>query len=212
MNDPALSNLLKWGIENSEASRNDPPPGREPRGQLDAQTLAALLGGPSDADLMREAMAAIQSPELDLENKLVAFDNFEQLIENLDNANNMEQLGLWMPLVEQLKHEEAEMRRMAAWCIGTAVQNNLKSQERLLTLSAYPTLIDLGMNDESEPVRKKAILALSSGVRNFQPGLDSVVKHLPESHKPEGKLDANDMKAVDTVIQRLRDESASKGR
>ena len=127
----SLNNLLKWGIENSSAPQDGTQPPRDPSSGLNPQMLAALLGGPSDADLMREAMTAIAAPEVDLENKLIAFDNFEQLIENLDNANNMENLGLWMPLTDQLKSEEAELRRMAAWCCGTAVQNNIKSQERV---------------------------------------------------------------------------------
>lgn len=80
---------------------------------------------------MKESMTAILSPSLPLSNKLVAFDNFEQLIESLDNANNMEPLGLWTPLVDLLANEEADLRKMAAWCIGTAVQNNAQSQERV---------------------------------------------------------------------------------
>jgi hsp70-interacting protein len=129
--DPKLNNLLRWGIENSDSTRNDPnaTTDRDAVRGLDPSVLAALLGGPSDADLMKDSMAAIQNPEVDLENKLVAFDNFEQLVENLDNANNMETLGLWTPLVGQLKSAEDELRMMAAWCVGTAVQNNVKSQE-----------------------------------------------------------------------------------
>ncbi len=84
---------------------------------------------------MQESMKAIRSPDISLDNKLVAFDNLEQLIENIDNANNMESLGLWTPLMGQLDSEEADMRRMAAWCFGTAVQNNVKAQERVRLLS-----------------------------------------------------------------------------
>ena len=96
--------------------------------------LNNLFGGPSDADLMKESMTAIQDPSISLENKLVAFDNFEQLVENIDNANNLSPLGLWTPLIEQLKSPESELRRMAAWCIGTSVQNNEKAQERVRLL------------------------------------------------------------------------------
>jgi hsp70-interacting protein len=132
--DRNLNKALRWGIENSESSRNDPNAVTDrdatPRA-IDPEVLAALFGGPSDADLMKQAMAAVQSPEIDLENKLIAFDNFEQLVENLDNANNMEVLGLWVPLIEQLNNPEDELRMMAAWCAGTAVQNNEKSQERV---------------------------------------------------------------------------------
>jgi hsp70-interacting protein len=128
--DPRLNDLFKWGIQNSDASQGESPsaPPREP---LNAEILAALMGGPSDADRMKDAMAAIQDPEVDLENKMIAFDNLEQLVENIDNANNMEPLGLWAPLVKLLESEEKDLRMMAAWCAGTAVQNNVKAQERV---------------------------------------------------------------------------------
>lgn len=125
-----MNNLLKWGIQNSSASQSDPN-APTPRTNLDPETLSALFGGPSQADLMKEAMAALLSDEVDLDNKLIAFDNFEQLIENIDNANNLEPLGLWTPLAGLLEHHEPEMRRMAAGCVGTAVQNNEKAQDKV---------------------------------------------------------------------------------
>lgn len=135
--DRGMNDLLKWSIQNTPSQSGDSNAGSNtqasesnPRG-LNADALRALMGGPSDADLMLESMAAIKNPEVSLENKLVAFDNFEQFIENLDNANNMESLKLWSPLVSVLDDEEAELRRFACWCIGTAVQNNIKSQERV---------------------------------------------------------------------------------
>ena len=137
MNDPNLNQLLKWSVRNSDVSRGDatserdPNATRDPNRGLNAEAMSALLGGPSDADRMRDSMAAILDPDLDLDNKLIAFDNLEQLIENMDNANNMESLGLWMPLTQQLESNESELRRMAAWCISTAVQNNPKGQERV---------------------------------------------------------------------------------
>lgn len=138
--DRGLNDLLKWGVENSEASRqsianiSDDPSSKPPplsANGLNEEALRALMGGPSDADMMKESMAALLSDEVDLENKMVAFDNFEQLVETIDNANNMEPLGLWTPLVGLLQHKEADMRRMAAWCIGTAVQNNEKAQDKV---------------------------------------------------------------------------------
>lgn len=138
--DPNLNQLLKWSIENSEASRTDPTSTTDDKAErqhwpagrpLNPEALKALMGGPSDAQLMQESMAAIQSPDISVEDKLFAFDNFEQLIENIDNANNMEPLGLWTPLIGQLESQEAEMRKLAAWCAGTAVQNNVKAQDRV---------------------------------------------------------------------------------
>lgn len=211
-----MNQLLKWSIENSESTSADPtsttdPKAERPSGRgLNAEALNALMGGPSDADLMKESMAAILSPEITLENKLVAFDNFEQLIEGIDNANNMESLGLWTPLVGLLKSEEPEIRRYAAWCSGTAVQNNPRSQERFLVMGGIPSLVRLATGDSNEAVRRKAIYALSSETRNYQPGLDEALKTLPKSVAPEGAIDSANMEAVDRVMDRLRDESAKK--
>lgn len=213
MNDPGLNSLLKWSVENSSGPQSDPTTTgdpkavRDPAQGLSADALATLLGGPSDADRMNEAMAAIVSPEVDLENKLIAFDNFEQLVETIDNANNMEPLGLWSPMVQQLENEEPELRRMAAWCVGTAVQNNVKAQERLLVLGAIPTLVKLAREDPNEGVRGKAIYALSSEIRNYQPASDAASKALPEDLVGSKKLDAGDMEALDAVMEKLREQS-----
>lgn len=214
--DPGLNQLLKWSIENSETPSTDPtsttdPKASRPSGRpINAEALNTLFGGPSDADLMKESIATVLSPQITLPNKLVAMDNFEQLIENLDNANNMDILGLWAPLVQLLKSDEAELRRYAAWCVGTAVQNNVKAQERLLAEDAITVLTHLCIEDPNEPVRRKAIYALSSEIRNFQPGLDAALKTLPKGVAPEGAIDAGDMEAVDRVIEQLRMDSARK--
>lgn len=211
-----MNQLLKWSIENSENASADPtsttdPKAERPSGRpINADALSSLFGGPTDADLMRESMAAILSPDIDLDNKLIAFDNFEQLIENIDNANNLENLGLWTPLVELLDNEVSELRRYAAWCVGTSVQNNDKAQASLLATNAISTLTKLAIEDTNESVRRKAIYALSSEIRNFQPGLDAAVKTLPKGIAPEGAIDAADMAAIDRVIEQLRQESANK--
>jgi hsp70-interacting protein len=132
MNDPNLNTLLKWGVENSQVSANAEPP----KTNLTPEALAALFGGgnvKSDAQMMKDNMEVIKRDECELEDRITAFDNFEQLIENLDNANNIESLGLWTSLIDQLENKEPELRKFAAWCCGTAVQNNLKTQERVST-------------------------------------------------------------------------------
>lgn len=213
MTDPGLNSLLKWSVQNSEQARDDPTSQSDPKAErdpqrgLDQEALARLMGGPSDADRMKEAMGAIQHPEVDLENKLIAFDNFEQLIENLDNANNMEPIGLWVPLVDQLDNPEPELQRYAAWCLGTAVQNNIRSQDRCLAVGAVPKLVNLALKGKTPALRKKAVYALSSEVRNYQPALVVMCQSLPPEFRGEDNLDANDMEAVDVVIERLREHA-----
>ncbi|CAO2648346.1 Nn.00g076130.m01.CDS01 [Neocucurbitaria sp. VM-36] len=208
MNDPGLNNLLKWGIQNSEASRTNVSATEQPPAKVDVEALQRLItgmNGPSDAQLMNESMDVIENEDVDLENKCTAFENFEQLIQNLDNANNMESLHLWTRLIAQLDNKESDLRMFAAWCCGTAVQNNIRTQERLLIVGAIPTLVRMATSDAEKKVRKKAIFALSSSVRNFQPGLDAAVSHMPPEFKPQEKLDAHDMSSVDILINKLRE-------
>lgn len=236
--DKNLNELLKWSIEAQTAGQNGsgsgsaaatgitsttangdstaaataPSNGQAPQqSQLNPEILAALLGGPSDADLMRESMAAIGSDELPLDQRIVAFDNFEQLIESLDNANNLPTLGLWSPLLAQLEGPHSELRRYAAWCVGTAVQNNERSQERLLALGGLPTLVRLATDAaEGEAVRRKAVYALSSACRNYQPAMDVVAAELEKKGvRAEGleKVDATNMDAVDEVMDDLKEKA-----
>lgn len=227
--DKNLNNLLRWGIENSAPASTNGANGatavtatsddsnsssttstapQAPRSNLNPELLQALFGGPSEAELMKAAMEVITDPSADLENKLVAFDNFEQLIESLDNANNMEPLALWTPLLSMLSHEEHELRRYAAWCVGTAVQNNVKSQERLLAMGGIRPLVGLATRkEEHEAVRKKAIYALSSAVRNYQPAMDAAAEELRKGgldHGKGDKVDASDMDAIDDIMAWLK--------
>ncbi|CAI4210388.1 unnamed protein product [Parascedosporium putredinis] len=176
--DPRLSNLLKWSIQNQSAPDGTPPETRTP---LDPSLLAALFGGPSEAELMKTAMEAITSedPEVTLESKLVAFDNFEQLIENLDNANNIANL---------------------------AVQNNIKSQEKFLAMNGIPKIIDIILDDkEDTAVRRKAIYALSSATRNYQAAMDLCTGELEKRGYTHGTVDSMNMDAVDVVMNSLKE-------
>lgn len=206
--DKRLNDLLRWGIENSENGSPDAAAAAPPASNLTPDVMAALMGGPSEADLMKASMEIITSDDVSVENKLIAFDNFEQLIESLDNANNMANLGLWTPLLAQLSADDAEIRTMAAWCVGTAVQNNEKTQEKLLAVDGVKPLVELSTR-ESEPsaVRRKAIYALSSAVRNYQPALDAAVELLAAAGHNVQKVDATDMEAVDTIITPLREQA-----
>jgi hsp70-interacting protein len=204
--DPQLNDLLKWGIENSTDGPNpsDPSASNLRSHPPNSEALAALFGAPSDAELMQRSMVALQDPEISLENKLIAFDNLEQLIENIDNANNLEPLSLWTPLIELLDNKEPDMQRMAAWCVGTAVQNNPKSQVKALELGVIGKLAAIINREKgtegNEALRKKAAYATSSEVRNFQPAMDKLLEVLGGKEK----VDAGDMDAVDELVAKLR--------
>ncbi|KAI3400827.1 hypothetical protein diail_1516 [Diaporthe ilicicola] len=240
--DKNLNGLLKWSIEaqtagnanaagngaqspsttaitaadgnttaNGQTAQQQAPTART--SDLNPAILESLLGGPSDADLMRQSVAVIlakDDPEVTLEHRLTAFDNLEQLIESLDNANNLGPLGLWTPLLSTLADAEPEVRKYAAWVVGTAVQNNEKSQERLLAMGGLPSLVKMALaGGEREDVRRKAVYALSSATRNYQPAMDVVAAELEKGgHRQAapGKVDATNMDAVDEVMNGLKEQ------
>lgn len=214
-----LNDLLKWSIEQStrdeDAKGAREAPGSAPTTtnvrDVDPELLKALMGGPSDAELMKAAMEVITSddPDVTHETRLTAFDNFEQLIESLDNANNMSNLALWTPLVDLLSHDHPDFRRYAAWCVGTAVQNNAPSQERFVVAGGVPKLVAMAAGDDEKDneVKRKAVYALSSAVRNYQPAMDVAHQELGKlGLAGDGeKIDATDMDAIDELMKSLKD-------
>ncbi|KAA8563920.1 hypothetical protein EYC84_011927 [Monilinia fructicola] len=197
---PSMNELLKWSVENSSVTAADPTAPPPQTRTLPPDAMNVLFGGPSDADLMKASIYAVQSsdPEVTLEDKVVAFDNFEQLIENLDNANNIEALQLWQPLLGFLAHEEKEIRKMAAWCVGTAVQNNEKSQRCMLKEGGVPLLVKMSVDAK----RERRML----GER--LDGMDVATEELGKLGRSGDKIDATDMDACDVLIEGLREEAA----
>ena len=72
-----------------------------------------------------------------------------------------------------------------------------------------PKLVKLATEDPVEGVRRKAIRAISSTARNYQPGLDGIISQIPSEQSIDGNLDANDMGSVDILIDKLRHRSDS---
>jgi len=202
MTSAGLPDLLKWSVANSEASLKNG--GAVPMEAPKVEALAQLFGFNvgSDAERMAESLLVVknESGKFDLDNRIQAFEDFRMLVENLDNANNLPNIqqyeggprGLWMPLLEQLESEEAEIRSLAASCVHAAVQNDAKVQEKLLLVGGLPTLVRLATTDSSKDVRKRAIRALNSAAQNYQPALDDIITRLPDTHKPKGKINAED--------------------
>ncbi|POR36447.1 Hsp70 nucleotide exchange factor FES1 [Tolypocladium paradoxum] len=214
MGDKRLNDLLRWSIEHTDTTSNGSSaaqPAANSTSNLTPEIMAALMGGPSDADLMKASMEIISAPlgdDVSVDDKLIAFDNFEQLIESLDNANNIANLGLWTPLLDQLRSDEDELRKMAAWCIGTAVQNNERTQERLFAVGGVPLLVEMAMRErEKADVRRKAVYALSSACRNYQPAMDVCAEELTKAGHQMDKVDAQDMEAVDQIMNALREKA-----
>lgn len=75
----------------------------------------------------------------------------------------------------------------------------------MLVVGGVPKLVKLAMEDENASARKKSIYALSSEVRNYQPAMNEVIRFLPKDFT-SGKVDAEDMNAVDGIMTKLREQ------
>jgi hypothetical protein len=148
MNNPQLNNALKWSIENSKAAAQNGDTLQKT--SLNPEAINALFG-PSEAELMKFFMNVVDELDTDgktpksfpIDERRTAFENLEDLIENIDNANNMDVLGLWTRVINHLESEDAELRRIAAWCCAAAAQNNVKCQERVCRTPLVPVRISV---------------------------------------------------------------------
>lgn len=163
-----MDKVLNWAVAHQTGDKE----AIAKAGTPDPKVLNQLFGGVDEAALMRSAIAIVCNDEATLENKEVAFENFAMLVEDLDNANSIENMKLWPPIIAQLKNEltPLALRVIAAASIGTAVQNNPPSQEAFLKHEdGLPTLIHIAANTETpEKLLLKCVSALASLLRNCE--------------------------------------------
>ncbi|KAJ3793272.1 nucleotide exchange factors-like protein [Lentinula aff. detonsa] len=170
-----MQSLLRWGIENSTPQTQtqtqiQPKP-------LDPSIIDIILGK-SDAERMKDALAiAVSVDKVDVDDRVNALDDLEMLVEQIDNANNLEKLNMWEPLHGLLTPttptpDFERIRTHAIWVIGTAVQNNPAAQDAYLTLNPIPLLTSfLAPPATSKETRSKAIYALSGLLKHNAPAL-----------------------------------------
>ncbi|KAI5120248.1 hypothetical protein M0805_007552 [Coniferiporia weirii] len=174
-----MQSLLRWSIENSQVQDkpdgddvNQQPP--EPR-QFDPELINALIGRP-ESELMMDALTVATDVGKSEDARLGALDDFEMLVENIDNANNIENMGMWSALRDLLTSPESsdDVRAAVLWIVGTAAQNNPAAQNAYLSLPDSPLLIildHLAPGESSSKTRSKAVYALSGLLKHNARGV-----------------------------------------
>ncbi|KAF7795103.1 hypothetical protein EIP86_006248 [Pleurotus ostreatoroseus] len=165
-----MQSLLRWSIENSESGAPPPP---NDQSKLDPGIIDAILGKP-DAESMKEALAIAVDEKRDEEDRLQALDDFEMLIESIDNANDLVKLKMWEPIHNLLTSPSSSeaIKAQTLWVIGTAVQNNPTAQREYLMFSPMETLLSfLAPGIGSPKTRSKAIYALSGLMKHYAPAV-----------------------------------------
>ena len=165
-------------LNRSIAQRSGDKEAIEKVGAPDPKMLEQLFGGTDEPALMKQAIVVASNPETTVENKIVALENFEMLIENLDNANNIENIKLWPQIVSFLNNPENEIRVLAALIVGIAVQNNPLAQKAYISHNGVKPLIDIALDSSTlKDLYFKALFALLSLIRNDEAAYQEFEKY-----------------------------------
>ncbi|CAG8487678.1 8425_t:CDS:10 [Paraglomus occultum] len=164
-----MEQLLEWGVTHSDPSNPAQNDGQERN--FDSGIIDAILGR-SDAVEIRNAVDCISDPNESLANKEIAFDNLEMLVEQIDNAIDIDNMNLWPKILSFFDFKEKSLRLYAAWVCGTAVQNNPRAQKAFVDKGGLKRLLDvLKSPEEDAEVRSKALYAVSGTIKHYPPGL-----------------------------------------
>ncbi|CAN6174969.1 unnamed protein product [Urochloa humidicola] len=169
----SLDSMLQWAIGNSD-------PKKLKEEAADVQKLSAdellkrreeikelmeKLKMPSDADLMKIAIADLKNSSSSLEDRQRALQELLILVEPIDNANDLDKLGGLLPVIQELSNANEEIRTTSAWVLGTASQNNAVVQNQILGYGALARLVKMGYSTSKEEAAK-ALYAISALIRN----------------------------------------------
>ncbi|CAL8993450.1 unnamed protein product [Prunus brigantina] len=169
----SLEGMLQWAIGHSdpvqlkETARDVEKlsPTDLSNRQVEIKQLMDELKTPSDAQLMQVAINDLSNSSLSLEDRHRALEELLILVEPIDNANDLNKLGGLVVVTRELDHSDADTRKMAAWVLGKASQNNPIVQKQVLELGALSKLMKMVKSDFAEEATK-ALYAVSALIRN----------------------------------------------
>nr|AIL24129.1 heat shock protein 1 [Tamarix hispida] len=173
----SLDGMLQWAIGHSDPAKLKETAQDVHRlsteelkkRQTELKELVEKLKTPSDAQLMQIAVGDLNNSSLSLDDHLSALEELLILVEPIDNANDLNKLGGLEVIVRQLDSVHPEIRKLSAWVIGKASQNNPLVQKQVLE---YGTLTKLMSMVRSNIVEEaiKALYAVSALIRNNAEG------------------------------------------
>lgn len=86
-------------------------------------------------------------------------------------------------------------------------QNNIKTQAKFHATGGTEKVVKAFLNDPVEKVRSKAVYAISSSIRNYEPAFKNTLELLPKELLGEEELHHEEMEGIDRLIQRMREEA-----
>ncbi|KAL1746650.1 armadillo-type protein [Schizophyllum fasciatum] len=166
-----MESLLRWSIANTAPGAEQQP--RAAPQALDPGIIDHILGRP-DSELMKEDVQAATDATRSEDERVDALDHLEMLIEQIDNANDLEKLNLWAPLHSLVTSPDTPppVALQALWVVGTALQNNPSAQDSYIKLDPIPALLGYlspTAPNSSAKLRSKVIYTLSGLIKHNAP-------------------------------------------
>ncbi|XP_074264656.1 hsp70 nucleotide exchange factor FES1-like [Silene latifolia] len=171
----SLEGMLQWAIGHSDPAklkesaenvqRQRMSDDELKKRQVEIQELMEKLKMPSDAELMKIAINDLNNSSVSVEDRLRALEELLLLVEPIDNANDLDKLGGLNAVARQLDNIDPDVRKLAAWVLGKASQNNPVVQQQVLELGTLGKLIKMVKSDFTEEATK-ALYAVSAVIRN----------------------------------------------
>ncbi|KAB1201710.1 Hsp70 nucleotide exchange factor fes1 [Morella rubra] len=173
----SLEGMLQWAIGHSDPAKlketsediQRQSPSELKKRQMELKELMEKLKMPSDAQLMQIAIDDLNNSSLSLEDRQRALQELLILVEPIDNANDLNKLGGLAVVIQELAHPDTDVRRLAAWVLGKASQNNVVVQRQVLELGALAKLMEMVKSSSTEEATK-ALYAVSALIRSNSVG------------------------------------------
>mmetsp|Transcript_2039 Transcript_2039/g.6107 ORF Transcript_2039/g.6107 Transcript_2039/m.6107 type:complete len:353 (+) Transcript_2039:177-1235(+) len=181
-----MTDLLAWSVNatlNSGVSVNDTDSSssNEPYNAASLDEILDIMDeSVSETDLIKSALIVLVEEQekgenmFDVERIITALKTLEELCHSIDNAQDLVLMEEAAVILTLLNSSSEEVRSHAAWTLATSMQNNPTVQQGLLQLGLFDKLVKLAVEDKSDGVRGKTLLALLSladydhGLRLFE--------------------------------------------
>lgn len=168
-----MKKLLSWGLENATRSEDAPETTQttRPREPLDPKWVDIILGK-SDNLRMKECTERALDSDLSIEDRLLALDELELLVEDIDNAQDYCTLNLLPLLLSLIDNADGTLPQELAvhilWILGTMVQNNVPVKLKFLQLNVLELVMRryLSQDQAQEYTTSKALYVISGLIRH----------------------------------------------
>mgnify|MGYP001116198255 CR=1 FL=1 len=161
-----MNPLLEWGLSQSDPAALTGAAAPAASAELlrdNKEFMDQLLK--SDVQRMKDMIAEATNTELEEEDRELALDELEMLVESIDNANDFATIKGIAPIMGLFNDASPVVQLNAAWVLGTCAQNNERFTKAFLEEKGLDELVGLMRRSTHSGVLGKVTYAISGCVR-----------------------------------------------